>query len=112
MISGLHAFRAHAANEQAINDVLENVSQSLFNYIHSPNTYSKEEFDNLHQDISMRFMNSFNQIIEGQASTVSRKNEKTGRNEIVQIKMSGIRYGQAQKLINLSFKWLYCMDGE
>ena len=25
--------------------------------------------------------------------------------------MSGIRYGQAQKLINLSFKWLYCMDG-
>lgn len=111
LIAGLQVFRKKETNENAISNILKDISNRLFNYMHEKKMYSKEEFDEYHNSISLEFMRKFNDLIKGKQSQVSRKDKWTKKSVPCPVIMKGINYGQAQKLINLSFKWLYCMNG-
>lgn len=88
---GKHALTANAPFKSQVDALLESIGQRYFEYFNAePNMDNNRiNFDKFHSDLCEMFMNGLNPI-----------RSRAG--------YSDISYGQAQKLINLTFKYLSC----
>lgn len=69
--------------------VLSALAKNIFNYINNNQKY--DDFDKWHNNICVEFINNFNKVLE-----------KANREQA--------KYGKAQKIVNMTFKYLYCFD--
>ena len=88
---GQHALTNTGACRANVEQVLENIGNRIYNYFNAtPNTLNNQtNFDNFHKSLCRSFLNDINIIRHG-------------------VGYAPMSYGQAQKLINLAFKYASC----
>ncbi len=90
-IKGLADIHNKTFNE-AFDNILSELADRFINYFKSA-IKSETEFDNWHKDVCEKFQEDFNNLLENY-------NKET----------SQISYGKAQKIVNMTFKYIYCFD--
>jgi|LSQX01.2.fsa_nt_gb hypothetical protein len=91
-IEGLGEFRNKPTNRQKLDELFNALAKTLYKFVVNDPTKSKQEFDDWHKTTCEWFVNEFNAIINGYG-------------------VDKIAFGKAQKIINVSFKYIYCLKG-
>lgn len=90
-IDGLEEFRKEDYNNKKLNDIFDGLAYSLYSFITSEDEMDVEEFDKWHKKLCENFCEEFNKLTEGAVKPIS--------------------FGKAQKLVNVSLKYIYCLKG-
>lgn len=89
-IGGLSNYRRDPANNTLLDNLFNKLAEALFNFVVVDPVKTESEFDEWHKNQCNEFVRGFNAIT---------KNKE----------VDPIAYGKAQKIINVSFKYIYCL---
>lgn len=90
-IKGLAGAHKSKDFEKEFNEILSELVDRFVDYFKSDFPQNEKEFDEWHEDICENFITDFNALL---------KNHK----------IEEISYGKAQKIVNMTFKYIYCFD--
>ena len=91
-IRGLGEFRKDSDNNDKLSEIFDNLAESLHSFVVSEPAKSETEFNKWHKTLCEKFVGDFNRITD-------KKN------------VEKIKFGKAQKIINVSLKYIYCLKG-
>lgn len=80
------------------NNIFSKLADSFVNYFEDPPIKNENEFDKWHNDVCDSFENKFNKLLDNY-----KIKDKNGN-------ITKISYGKAQKIVNMTFKYIYCFD--
>ena len=72
-------------------ELRETLAQEFVKYFQSPSPTTREDFDKIHKGLCEGFLNGLNEVF-------------------ARYKLAKQEFGKAQKVINMTFKYLYCFD--
>lgn len=90
-IKGLAAAHKSKDFEKEFNEILSELADRFVAYFKSNPLQNEKEFDEWHEDRCKNFITDFNALL---------KNHK----------IEEASYGKAQKIVNMTFKYIYCFD--
>lgn len=91
-IDGLGEFRGDVKNRRALEKVFNELASKLFSFVISESAKSEKDFDDWHKKLCENFCKDFN-----------------GKTKGFQVQTIG--FGKAQKIVNVSLKYIYCLKG-
>ena len=90
-IDGLGIFRKDPQNNQKLNKLFDELAEALYAFIINEPVKDEKSFDCWHKKQCENFYTKFNKITTGDVRSIG--------------------FGKAQKIINVSFKYIYCLKG-
>lgn len=89
-IGGLGKFRENSDNNDKLDSLFNELAEKLYSFVIQEPEKSEQDFDDWHKKQGEWFTSEFNRITNGKS-------------------VDAIAFGKAQKIINVSFKYIYCL---